>query len=223
MKKNKASHFDHGLSEAQVEYVMNRFADRDAFFIETIELVETLGTVPCGLHGPIVGDAPVSEADVTYEKRGTRAWKSRLVDRPTKSARTVTVIAGPHEETCESTHVPQHGHQLRMGGCNGTGKIECAGMHAGAAWHEETCGRCNGTGKIKHACIVYTMFGGPLSPRESADIRQEMERLERERGPLLCEQEDRAARDAIYTKIVALREKRTESDAFWSEHALSRV
>jgi len=169
MIKHAASHLDHGLTAAQVEFLMERFADRAAFFIETVELPEALGTVPCGLHGPITGDAPVDEADVTYAKRGTRAWDSRLVDRSAKPSRSVTIIAGPHEEECRSTHVPQHGHQLRMGGCNGTGKEEHAGMHAGAAWREETCSKCNGTGKIKHACIVYTMFGGPLAPQEPGD------------------------------------------------------
>jgi hypothetical protein len=169
MIKHAASHLDHGLTEAQVDHMMKTFDDKSSFFIATIELPEQLGTVPCGLHGPITGDAPVTEADVTYAKRGTRAWDSRLVDRPAKPSRQVTIIAGPHEETCQSTHVPQHGHQLREGGCNGTGKVECAGMHAGAAWHEETCSKCNGTGKIKHACIVYTMFGGPLSPQEPGD------------------------------------------------------
>lgn len=101
MKKHNESHFDHGLNEAQVAFVMERFADRNAFFIETVELPEALGTVPCGLHGPLVGDAPVEESEVTYAKRGTRAWLSRLVDRPMQQVRTVTVIAGPHgDEPC---------------------------------------------------------------------------------------------------------------------------
>jgi hypothetical protein len=147
MKKHKESHFDHGLSEAQVEHVMTRFADRDAFFIETIELPEALGTVPCGLHGPLVGGAPVEESEVTYAKRGTRAWNSRLVTRPLQSVRTVTVIAGPHEETCWH--------------CNGNGQI--------GSWKAaipcETCTH----GKVKHACIVFTMYGGPLAPQEPDD------------------------------------------------------
>jgi hypothetical protein len=98
MIKHAESHFDHGLTAAQVDHVMQRFADRAAFFIETIELPEALGTVPCGLHGPLVGNASIDETDVTYAKRGTRAWDSRLVDRPAQQVRTVTVIAGPHEE-----------------------------------------------------------------------------------------------------------------------------
>lgn len=118
MKKHNASHFDHGLNEAQIDFLMERFAERDAFFIETVELPEALGTVPCGLHGPLVGGVPVEESEVTYAARGTRAWTSRLVDRPLQQVRTVTVIAGPHEE---------------------------------------------------HACIVYTMYGGPCAPQEPDD------------------------------------------------------
>lgn len=101
MKKHNESHFDHGLNEAQIAFLMERFADRNAFFIETVELPEALGTVPCGLHGPLTGGAPVEESEVTYAKRGTRAWSSRLVDRPKQAVRTVTVIAGPHgDEPC---------------------------------------------------------------------------------------------------------------------------
>lgn len=146
MKKHKASHFDHGLSDAQVDFVMKRFADRDAFLIETVELPEELGTVPCGLHGPLTGGAPVEESEVTYAKRGTRAWASRLVDRPLTQVRTVTVIAGPHEEKCER--------------CDGEGQI--------GSWKAAIPCSCDG-GKIKHACIVYTMYGGPLAPQEPDD------------------------------------------------------
>jgi hypothetical protein len=118
MIKHADSHLDHNLTTEQIEHVMQCFADREAFFIETIELPEALGTVPCGLHGPLMGDEPVPESEVTHAARGTRAWTSRLIERTPRAVRTVTVIAGPHEE---------------------------------------------------HACIAYTIFGGPLAPQEPGD------------------------------------------------------
>ena len=134
MIKHAASHFDHGLTEAQVDHIMQRFADREAFFIATIELPEALGTVSCGLHGPLVGDAPIAEADVTYAKRGTRAWNSRLVDRAAKPTRTVTVIAGPHAVGCTT--------------CDGTGSRWTAGLSGPDAKYQYACEVCNGSGKI---------------------------------------------------------------------------
>lgn len=99
MKRHAESHLDHHLTDAQIAHVFERFADRAAFFIETIELPEELGTVPCGLYGPSMGDAPVLEAE--QAKRGARAWTSRLVDRPARPTRQLTVIGGPHDgEPC---------------------------------------------------------------------------------------------------------------------------
>jgi hypothetical protein len=97
MIKHSASHVDHDLTEVQLNYLLDRFADRKAFFIETIDLPEDLGTVTCGLYGPVMGDRPVEEEDVINEARGTRAWTSRLVERPSRPTRKVTVIAGPHD------------------------------------------------------------------------------------------------------------------------------
>lgn len=95
------SHLDHGLTAAQIDFLKVTYADRDEFFIDSVELPEALGTVPCGLHGPAMGDEPVPESEVHYEKRGEREHPSRLCKRPTRPTRTVTVIAGPHgEETC---------------------------------------------------------------------------------------------------------------------------
>lgn len=51
MIKHPVSHVDHGLTEVQLKYILDQFADRQAFFIETIELPDDLGTVPCGLYG----------------------------------------------------------------------------------------------------------------------------------------------------------------------------
>lgn len=97
MKLHKDSHLDHHLTAAQLAHVLLRFDGRDAFFLETIELPDELGTVPCGLHGPIMGDSPVPDAEVTHARRGERTWTSRLVDRPARPTRQLTIIAGPHD------------------------------------------------------------------------------------------------------------------------------
>jgi hypothetical protein len=96
VKVVKDSHVDHGLTEAQLDWLLSQFKDRDGFFIETVELPEELGTVPCGLYGPTMGDDPVPAIETWVAARNGRAWASRLCDRPLRPVRQVTVIAGPH-------------------------------------------------------------------------------------------------------------------------------
>lgn len=96
MKLCDSSHLDHGLTLAHVVWLLARFADRDGFFIETVELPPELPSLSCGLHGPIVGDAPVAETEVVYARRGNRRYASRMVDRPARLTRSMTVVAGPH-------------------------------------------------------------------------------------------------------------------------------
>lgn len=124
LEKHADTHLDHNLTPEQVDYLFGRFADRDAFFIETVELPPELGTVPCGLFGPLMGDPPVPEAEVAYARRGAREWESRLVDRAPRPTRQVTVIAGPHD-----------------------------GL----------------------PCVLFTMFGGPVAPREPGDPNAQVE------------------------------------------------
>lgn len=97
MKMHADTHVDHGLTSSQVAHLLERFADRAEFFIETIELPLELGTAPCGLHGPIMGDAPIADSEVALRRRGAREWASRIVERAPRQVRTVTVIAGPHD------------------------------------------------------------------------------------------------------------------------------
>jgi len=95
------SHLDHGLTPDQVQWICDKFADREGFFIESVEMPEALGTVPCGLHGPVMGDEPVTDDEVTLVKRGEREYTSRIVDRAPRPTRTITVIAGPNgEDSC---------------------------------------------------------------------------------------------------------------------------
>lgn len=101
MKRHAESHLDHDLTPEQVAYLFERFANRTAFFIETLELLPELGTVPCFLYGPAMGDEPVHEAIVNYYNRGMRTWPTRSIARDSRPTRIVTVIAGPHEsEPC---------------------------------------------------------------------------------------------------------------------------
>lgn len=130
MKITSDSHLDHGLEKDQVEYIHQRFANRDAFFIETFELPEELGAVPCGLHGPIMGDEPVSEAEVSYTVRGNRKCASRMAALPIRPTRQVTVIAGPHDG---------------------------------------------------EPCVLYTAFGGPVTPKEPGDLTLEIEKIQESR------------------------------------------
>lgn len=97
MIKHPDSHVDHGLTEAQLHHLLERFADRAEFFVETIMLPSDLGTVPCGLYGPLMGDPAIREDEVTCARRGERAWDSRLVELPPRQQHEVTVIAGPHD------------------------------------------------------------------------------------------------------------------------------
>lgn len=155
MIKHTASHLDHNLSAAQLAFLFERFAERDAFFIETLTFPRELGTVPCGLYGPLMGDPPIAESEMTYGVRGTREWSSRILDLPARDQHEVTVIAGPHEETCAR--------------CGGAGSWQSLAIPdpGGPAYY--TCSSCGGVGKIKHACVLYTAFGGPLAPQEPGD------------------------------------------------------
>jgi hypothetical protein len=96
MKKHADSHVDHGLTEEQLAYLLDLFADRAEFFVATVDLPEGLGTVSCALYGPAAGDPPVSSA--TLSCRPGRAWDSRLVPLPVRQTRAVTVVAGPHQD-----------------------------------------------------------------------------------------------------------------------------
>jgi hypothetical protein len=92
------SHLDHGLTQLQLQWLLEHFQDRDSYFIETVELPEHLGLVPCAIYGPIMGDPPVPEAEVILQCRGDRKIPSRMIRRPLRYVRIVTVIAGPRDE-----------------------------------------------------------------------------------------------------------------------------
>ena len=140
LKITADSHVDHSLTPSQIEHLLSLFKDTNGFQIATVTLPVGLGTVPCGLYGPTMGDTAIPDMDTRMEARGERAYTSRVIVAPMRPVRFVTVIMGPHES---------------------------------------------------EPCILYTAFGGPLAPKEPND-------------PTLTD------------------DKRDESIAFWSEHALVR-
>lgn len=96
-----ASHLDHALTDDHIAFIRQTFGDRDGFFLVTVDMPEGLADLPCGLHGPIMGDEPVPEDETRREHRGGRTWTSRLTDRVPRPDRRLTVIAGPHgEDNC---------------------------------------------------------------------------------------------------------------------------
>ena len=95
-------HSDHGITPDQMSHIQATLSPDNGFFIARVEIPAELGTVPCGIHGPAMGDEPVPESEVTYETRFSaedpRTWKSRLVGRPFRPVDYVQVI-GTREGT----------------------------------------------------------------------------------------------------------------------------
>lgn len=94
MQITSDTHVDHALTPDHLAFILKAFASKGAFFLETIELPEGLSPLPCGLHGPVMGDTPVPDNEVTFTPRGGRPGPSRMCDRPTRLVRTMTVIGG---------------------------------------------------------------------------------------------------------------------------------
>lgn len=89
------SHTDH-VPASVLKWLLEKFKDKDGFFIGSVELPEALPELFCGLYGPIMGDPPVVEPDVAYGCRPGRSYESRLCRMFERKTRLVTVIAGPH-------------------------------------------------------------------------------------------------------------------------------
>lgn len=92
------SHGDHGLTEAHYRVIDSVLEKSEPGFGSwKVYLPDEVPDLMSALYGPAVGDDPVREDEVVYEKRGTRPGPSRLVDRPPRPVRTMVIIgiAGP--------------------------------------------------------------------------------------------------------------------------------
>lgn len=196
MKQHPESHMDHGFTKAQWDYIFAKYSDKTAFFIDTFELPEDLGTVTNELYGPSAGDSPVAETDVFYGKRGERAWDSRLTMLPKRPTRFVRVIAGPHEEKCDPAH----------------------------HWPKQ-CILCEGEGVIKHACILYTAYGVasldmPAAPKEVGDLETQLLALEGVMPYDAAKAQHQFTQEDL-EKIARCKAQLSEARIFWATHALA--
>jgi hypothetical protein len=95
-----ASHVDHSMTEEQRTYALESIRTGQAtalvgefgpaFYIAKVDLPESLGTVPCALRGPLVGDAPI--VDTFEQVRNGRPNPSRMTNLPPLPSSTLTAI-----------------------------------------------------------------------------------------------------------------------------------
>lgn len=207
MKFHQISHRDHGFDMAQWAHILEKYTDRDAFFIDTFELPEELGMVTNELYGPSSGDPPVAESEVVYAKRGDREWDTRFVKKPKRPTRFVRVIAGPHEEECPE--------------CGGSGLARSP-----FNWYSDSgisCEACEGAKVLKHACILYTAYGvasidTPQSPKEVGDVGKRRKELHAKIRMTPVHALNRQALDTAYFDIDR---ELAAAQTFWAEHALA--
>lgn len=88
------SHTDHVAPDI-IRHLKSLFHGRTDPFTETITLPDHLPEVDDALYGPVNGDAPIGENEAFFDLRPGRRSPSRLIDRPTRKTRKLTVIAGP--------------------------------------------------------------------------------------------------------------------------------
>jgi hypothetical protein len=100
IKLHAKSHRDH-VPRAVIDHVLASVRvphGAHVAYVVTIELPRRVGSfVHCGLYGPAMGDPPVRESEVHYATRPGRGWVSRLVRRPLRRTRLLTVVAVEQE------------------------------------------------------------------------------------------------------------------------------
>lgn len=84
-------HSDHGISESTIRWAIETIQPT-GFFLRTLELPYEHKSVMNALYGPMSGDAPVPESEVHYKKRSSDRPPSRMINRPLRPTRQITII-----------------------------------------------------------------------------------------------------------------------------------
>lgn len=96
------SHADHGVQLAHIQWVIkyknpHSLFDGKGVFAETFDIPKDLPPIPCGLYGPIMGDKPIKDSEVFMIVRGNRKGPSRLINKPKRPSRMLSIICGLHD------------------------------------------------------------------------------------------------------------------------------
>ncbi len=86
------AHDDHGLTDEHVAFVEQEAMKQAGFFMVNVEMPAELPDLTSGLYGPSVGDAPITEDEVSYEPRNGRPGPSRLIAKPERPCRRMVII-----------------------------------------------------------------------------------------------------------------------------------
>lgn len=93
----KIFHGDHGISKELMQKLIDSIHPT-GFFLKTVELPPEAPDVMSAIYGPIVGDPPVEEGQVTYKRRTEDRPLSRMISKPMRPTRQVTIIGNEIED-----------------------------------------------------------------------------------------------------------------------------
>lgn len=90
-------HADHGIGLSVIEALVAQVKPT-GFFLKELELPKDAPDALSAIHGPIAGDAPVTDAEVTLKQRSPDRPPSRMVARASRPTRKVTLIGNTTPE-----------------------------------------------------------------------------------------------------------------------------
>jgi hypothetical protein len=88
-------HADHDVPLEAIGWALARVEDThgfNGFFITTLTIPSYMTDLANALYGPACGDPPVPEDEVVYQQRSPDRPLSRMVHRPLRPTRLLTVI-----------------------------------------------------------------------------------------------------------------------------------
>jgi hypothetical protein len=162
LKVTGVSHLDHGLSSDHMAWLTAALNER----IAAGEVGRGVSTVTLSIPRSLLGlhTALVQTTEgVRLERRGSREWPSRVVDRPMRWTRQCTAVVGPHEGEEHVLYTAYGGPSAprepgdpsipKCGDCDGTGwvgtGVPLCGYVACCGYETVTCEACAGTGKSR--------------------------------------------------------------------------
>jgi hypothetical protein len=95
------SHLDHaGITLPHIMWILRTLHTPflgEGVQVVTLRIPTHLPPLPCGLYGPVMGDAPIGDDEAYYLERSGRSWASRMVAAGPRQSREATAVFGPYD------------------------------------------------------------------------------------------------------------------------------